>query len=157
MGCYPVCASRMSFNQEPESVVCNFVIDPECNIDLKGNFILFFSNGKTAFGSYSYDNFYQSTYSIWGKTSLIELPRAYAIKPHVNSRILIHTDDGIDDIEIPWVDQSQEMIDEFCQVIKNEINSSFDYEMDFLLQAKVLEALRLSSKEKRLVKLNELN
>jgi len=157
MGCYVVCASRIFFNQEPESVVGKFIIDPDTGVDLEGNFILFFPNGKTAFGSYSYNHFYQSTYSVWGKTSLVELTRAYAIKPHVDSHILVQTDDRINEIIIPWVDQTQLMIDEFSLVINGEKTSTFDYEKDLLSQAKVLEALRLSNAENKIIKLNELN
>ncbi len=157
MGCYVVCASRIFFNQEPERVVAHFTIDPDTGIDLEGNFILFFPNGKTAFGSYGYNYFYQSTYSAWGKTSLVELTRAYAIKPNIDSTILIHTDDKIEEIKIPWVDQTQLMIDEFCLVINSKKTPTFDYETDLLSQARVLEALRLSNNENRIVNLGELN
>ena len=157
MGCYVVCASRIFFNEEPESVIANFVIDHDTGIDLKGNFTLFFPNGKTAFGSYGYDRFYQSVYSVWGKTSLIELTRAYAIKPNTDSTILVHTDNDLDKIQVPWVDQTKLMIDEFCQVIHSEKNPSFDYENDLLYQSKVLEALRFSNNENKMIHLNELD
>ncbi len=157
MGCYVVCASRIFFNKEPERVVGKFIIDPDTGIDLEGNFILFFPDGKTAFGSYGYNKFYQSTYSVWGKTSLVELTRAYAIKQNIDSTILVHTDNGTDEIKIPWVDQTQIMIDEFSQVINVEKFPTFDYEKDLLYQSKVLEALRLSNNENRIVNLDELN
>jgi D-xylose 1-dehydrogenase (NADP+, D-xylono-1,5-lactone-forming) len=157
MGCYVVCASRIIFNQEPERVVAHFTIDPDTGIDIEGNFVLFFPDGKTAFGSYGYNNFYQSTYSVWGKTSLVELTRAYAIKPNIDSTILVHTDNGKDEIKIPWVDQTQIMINEFSQVINAEKSPTFDYEKDLLYQSKVLEALRLSNNENRIVHLDELN
>lgn len=157
MGCYLVCASRMIFKEEPDRVVSNLIIDSQHKIDSEGSFILFFSSKKTALGSYSYNNFFQSKYSIWGQKSLIELTRAFAVKPNTNSHILISSDKGIQKIEIPWIDQSKLMIDEFSQVISLQKTESFNYEQDLISQARVLEALRISNSENRIVHLNELN
>ena len=49
------------------------------------------------------------------------------------------------------------MINEFSQVINAEKSPTFDYEKDLLYQSKVLEALRLSNNENRIVHLDELN
>ena len=83
------------------------------------------------------------------------LNRAYAIKSNTNSVLWIQSDDGYKEIEIPWTDQSKLMIEEFSDVIGNNLNGSFNYEDDLISQARIMESIRISSKEKRLVKFNE--
>ena len=155
-GCYPVCASRMVLESEPIGVSSNLLFDKEKSVDMQGSFYFIYPNNKSAFGSFGYSNFYQSTYSVWGSKALMGLKRAYAIKPNTNSFIWINSDDGYREIEILWVDQSKIMIDEFSQVIKKEKEASFNYENDLLVQAKSMEAIRISNSEKRFVTLDEI-
>ena len=49
------------------------------------------------------------------------------------------------------------MFTEFCDVILNQKINSYNFEDDLLEQAKVLECVRISHKEKRIVFLNELD
>jgi len=157
VGCYPVCASRMFFEQEPLGVMSSLIFDKINGIDTQGSFFIVFPNNKIALGSFSYNNFYQSIYSVWGTKSSIGLKRAFAIKPDSNTYIWIKSDDGYNEIEIPWNDQSQLMIEDFCDVITGNSKSSFDYESDLLNQAKTLEAIRISNHERRFVKLEEIS
>ena len=53
------------------------------------------------------------------------------------------------------VDQTKIMVENFCKVILGEKNQ--DFESDLLPHARVLEAARLSYKEKRIVKISEIN
>ena len=39
-GCYPICASRMIFNEEPVTVGCQFKSDPKTGVDVKGTSFL---------------------------------------------------------------------------------------------------------------------
>jgi hypothetical protein len=49
------------------------------------------------------------------------------------------------------------MLKEFCDVIRNEKQNSFNFENDLLNQSKVMEAVRMSSKQNKEVFLSELN
>ena len=49
------------------------------------------------------------------------------------------------------------MIDAFCQEVTGNKRSSFNFEEELENQAKVMEAHRVSSKEKRFVTLDEIN
>lgn len=155
-GCYPVCASRMVLGAEPKAVSSHLVLDDKNGVDIQGSFYFTYSDGKSAFGSFSYVNSYQSTYSVWGSKAMAGLKRAYAIKPNTNSVIWINSDKVYSEIVIPWVDQSKVMVDEFCRVVKKETRASFDYENDLLNQARAMEAIRLSHSERRLVRLDEI-
>ena len=49
------------------------------------------------------------------------------------------------------------MFESFCNTIENNISNPYDFEKDFLNQAKLMEAIRISDKEKRIVYLSEFN
>ena len=155
MGCYPIYASRMIFNEEPESVYCKFKKDPELNnVDIKADITLNYSNGKVAFCSTSYSAYYQTNYSFWGTKSFLKVNRAYAVSPDMKTIISQSIDDDtIEEIIIEKVDQTKLMLEEFCNVILKKKEETF--EEDLLLQAKVMEAARISDKEKRIVSLSE--
>ena len=48
------------------------------------------------------------------------------------------------------------MFDTFCSVVTNKIQNPYDFEKDLLNQAKLMESIRISSKEKKLVFLSDL-
>jgi hypothetical protein len=49
------------------------------------------------------------------------------------------------------------MIDTFCQEVTGENRSSFNFEEELKNQARVMEAHRVSSKEKRFVSIDEIS
>ena len=48
------------------------------------------------------------------------------------------------------------MIGAFCLEVKGEKKSPFNFEIDLLNQAKIMDAHRISSKEKRFVELDQI-
>ena len=78
-GCYPICASRMIFQEEPISVSANLSIDLKTGVDVKGTSFLTFKNEKIASITYGNGLYYQSKYNIWGTDGIIDLERAYSI------------------------------------------------------------------------------
>ncbi|MBI1910239.1 MAG: Gfo/Idh/MocA family oxidoreductase [Deltaproteobacteria bacterium] len=157
-GCYIVCASRMIFGSVPEGVMASLKFDLKTGVDLQGSFYLVYPGHRTAFGGFGYENCFRSTYHVWGNKASAYLQRAYALKPNSDSILHVRFADDREEITtIPWVDQSQLMIDEFSQVIRGEKKESFSYEEDLLQQSKVMEAIRISARENRLVSIKELN
>ena len=59
--------------------------------------------------------------------------------------------------KFPDVNQFELMLKEFCDVIRNEKQNSFNFENDLLNQSKVMEAVRMSSKQNKEIFLSELN
>ena len=49
------------------------------------------------------------------------------------------------------------MFDTFCSVVTNKIQNPYNFEKDLLNQAKLMECIRISNREKRLVFLSDLN
>ena len=151
-GCYPICASRMIFDQEPLSVFYHNSIDSKTGVDVKGTSILTYKNNKTASITYANGNYYQAKYEVWGSEGVISLDRAYSVPPDfitkINLQYSMETNwDGRKNeiIKIPAADHFVKMIDTFCMEITGKEKSPFNFENELLNQAKVMEAHRISN------------
>lgn len=155
--CYPICASRMIFQSEPFEVMANFEMDERKNIDVRNNIMLFYSNNRTAIAIAGFQNYFQSTYNIWGTKAMLSTKRAYAVPQKYETSIYLHRDDKIIETKIPPADQFKIMMESFSKTILGIEKPDFNYEKDLLNQARVLEAIRKSDKEKRRVAIVEIN
>ena len=162
-GCYPICASRMTFNEEPLSVSFNAVIDSNTDVDVKGTSFLTYKNQKTASITYGNGNYYQAKYEVWGSDGIITLDRAYSVPPDFTTRVSMQYNiennwDGRRNeiFEIKPKDHFLEIIDAFCMEIGGKNNVSFNFEDELLNQAKVMDAHRFSASSQKLVWLDEI-
>ena len=163
-GCYPICASRMIFEEEPIGVSCNLSIDAKTGVDVRGTSYMIFENEKTASITYGNGNYYQAKYNIWGSEGIISLERAYSVPSDFKTNVNIQysTENNWnstknENYEINPTDHFLEMINRFCLEIIAKKKSSFDFEQELENQARVMEAHRISSNEKRFVNLDEIN
>jgi NDP-hexose-3-ketoreductase len=163
-GCYPICASRMIFEEEPISVSANLSIDPKTGVDVKGTSFMTFKNEKIASITYGNGNYYQSKYNIWGTDGIIDVERAYSVPSNFKTNLKIEYSKSKDwkskkneNFEINPIDHFLEMINDFCLEISNQKKSLFDFEKDLENQAKVMEAHRISSQKKKVIFLDEIN
>jgi len=154
--CYPIYASRLVFGKEPISVLSHLEFDENYKVDKSADMILRYENGKNAFISSGFNNYYQSKYSVWGSMAKISTKRAYAVPPHYETSVFLHQDDQIFETIINPVDQFKIMFDTFCNVIIKKIENPYDFERDLLDQAKLMEAIRVSNEEKRLISLSDI-
>ena len=163
-GCYPICASRMIFNEEPLSVYYHIQkSDPKTGVDTKGTSTLIYENDKIATITYANGNYYQARYEVWGSGGIISLDRAYSVPVDFTTKVNLQYD-----IENNWkgrrnevfeinpIDHFVEMINGFCEEITGKSNAPFNFEKELLNQAKVMEAHRLSSEKKTRIYLSEL-
>lgn len=155
-GCYPINASRLLFDSEPEGVLCDLVIDNETDVDTKATICMKFDSNRYSQSSVGYDMFYQSVYSLWGSEGYLELSRAYNVPPDMHVLLNIKSNNLEDKISIKPIDHFRLMIDSFCNEIQKPNSSYYDFEVDLLNQAKVMEACRLSNNEKRYVEMQEI-
>ena len=65
--------------------------------------------------------------------------------------------DEISEIKISPADQFGLMFESFCNTIENNMTNPYNFEDDLLNQAKLMESIRISNKEKRIVYLSEFN
>jgi len=162
-GCYPICASRMIFEEEPIGVSCNLSIDAKAGVDVRGTSYMIFDKEKTASITYGNGNYYQAEYSIWGSDGIISLERAYSLPSDFKPNVKIQYSSNYnwnsrkeETFEINPSDHFLEMINTFCLEISGDKKSSVNFENDLLNQAKTMEAHRISSQEKRFVSLDEI-
>jgi predicted dehydrogenase len=151
-GCYPICASRMIFDQEPLSVFSHNSIDSKTGVDVKGTSILTYKNNKTANITYANGNYYQAKYEVWGSEGVISLDRAYSVPSDFITKINLqhnieNTWEGRKNeiIKIEPTDHFLKMINIFCMEINGNSKLSLNFEKELLNQAKVMEAHRLSN------------
>ncbi|MFH1162106.1 MAG: sugar nucleotide-binding protein [Candidatus Jorgensenbacteria bacterium] len=154
---YPVYASRMIFGEEPESVLCNLTIDPESGVDVRTDMVLHYPGGKSAFASSLFGSYFQSTYSVLGSKAHVRMARAYAVPRDMKTKIFLDADDEVQEFVIEPADHFRLMLDDFCEKILKGDAGTKNYEGDLLAQARVFEAARLSDKEKRTVKISEID
>ena len=158
MGTYPLFMSRKLFAAEPEAVTCRLDIkkkerDSDNEVDLEGNALLEFSNGKTAFISFGFNNFYQNNYSIWGEKGLIRVNRAYSIPPDMKPDVELQKQGVSQRINVDAANHFVLLISAFCEVIGSDMKPDYS---SLLLQARAMEALRVSAREGRKVRLSEI-
>ena len=158
-GCYPICASRMIFNEEPFGVFCSQnniprKNNPESSVDVGGSAILFYENDKTATITYSNGSYYQAKYEVWGTDGVISLDRAYSVPPDFTTKVTLqyNTENNWDGrqneiFEIEPKDHFLEMLDIFCMEITGTKNAPFNFEQELLNQAKVMFAANSSANE----------
>jgi predicted dehydrogenase len=154
--CYPICASRIMFQSEPISVTSHLEYDRSRLVDMRNSIFMLYPENKTAFISSGFDNYYQSSYSVWGSKARITTKRSYAVPKNFTTSIYFHQDDEVKEIKISEADQFKIMLEKFCESILNCNSLCFNFEDDLLAQARVMEAVRLSHHEKRTVALNEI-
>ena len=103
-----------------------------------------------------YNLFYQNSYSIWGQNGTISLSRAYNIPPNMKPNLSIQSKKLCEEIKIKSDNHFILMINTFCKnILKNQTNKN-DFEIDLLKQAKVMEAIRLSIKQKKSIALDKI-
>ncbi len=159
-GTYPLFMSRKLFGDEPEKVTCRLSYqnkdqnkEKKHDIDIQGNAFLEFPLGKTAFISFGFNNFYQNNYSLWGETGLLHVTRAYSIPPSMKPEVELQKQGGSQHLDLPAANHFVLIFSAFCDAILQ--NREPDYQ-PLLAQARAMEALRLSAKEERTVRLGEI-
>ena len=151
-GCYPICASRMIFGEEPLGVSCHLTIDNKTGADTRGTSYMIFKDDKTASITYGNGNYYQAKYEIWGLDGTISLDRAYSVPSDFKTNVNLTYDiepnwsgKKQENFQIEESDHFMEMINSFCMEVTGERKSPFNFEQDLLNQAKVMEAHRISA------------
>ena len=155
-GCYPINASRMLFESEPKGVFCNLTIDKQTQVDTKATLLMNFGDNKQSQSSVGYDLEYQSNYSLWASKGSLNLTRAYNIPPDMQAKLKIKNTNRDEEILIEPVNHFQLMIESFSDEIIKPNLDKFNFEVDLLNQAKVMEACRVSNNEKRYVETKEI-
>ena len=166
IGAYTIFMARKILRNEPLTVNATLYRNKVGGVDLKGAILLKFPNEILAMLAFSFDAIYQNNYSVWGNKGLIKTEMAYSIPPDLKPTVRLITNENlkrtISDIEldIPAANHFEIIFQDFCDTVLNQqqrtgkINWIYS---NLLNQAKVMEAIRISSKENRIVNLSEIN
>ena len=164
-GCYPICASRIIFDEEP-ICVSSFNLQKTSSsddVDYKGTSFILYKNNKTASITYGNGNYYQAKYEVWGSDGIISLDRAYSVPPDFTTKVNLQYN-----IENNWYgrqnkifeikpkDHFLEILDNFCMEISGSKKASYNFEKELVNQAKVMEAHRESSLKYKPIYLSEI-
>lgn len=151
VGCYLICISNLILKEKPTSVFC----DLEFNdiIDVSGHIYMKYSNEKTSIGSFSYRNYFQSSYDVWGKSGIIEVKRAFNIRDNMPGIITLNRNDKIKKITISPSNQFQTLVETFCNELTDKSLHRSNFEEDIMDQAQIMDAVRRSSLKKMPVKI----
>lgn len=162
-GAYTVFMARKIFEKEPVSVFANLYNDKEKGVDMGGVAQLDFEEGMSALLAFNFDAVYQNNYSIWGSKGIINVNKSYTIAPNMKPEVELITNENLKEtkiqIDLEPANHFELIFQDFCEtVIEREskvekINTIYER---IIFQAKVLEAIRVSSKENRKIDISEI-
>lgn len=149
-GAYTVFMARQILENEPISVTCNLIYPDKNSVDILGSAYLEFPNNQVAFIAFGFDNVYQNNYSIWGNDGKIDVLKAYSIPPEQKPTINLYRNESLKEsntsIDIPAANQFDIIFKDFCDTILNKDSGKIIKKYEAILnQAKIMEAMRLSS------------
>ncbi len=159
-GAYTVFMARKMFG-EPLAATARLMVDSQTGVDIQGSAFLEFSKSKVGFLSFGFDNVYQNKYSLWGTKGKITVNRAYSIPPEMKPQVELLKNENLREtitaLDLPAANHFELLFHDFCETIlsKNKDKTNLVYQQ-LLSQAKVLEAVRISSRENRKVLFSEV-
>lgn len=149
-GAYPIFMSRKILRSEPLSVTSRLVYHKNLKVDIRGSAYLEFPKNKVAIIAFGFNNMYQNSYSLWGSTGTINVKRAYSIPADMKPELELMKEGTTEKIEIPAANHFSLIFEDFCNRILQ--NRKIDYS-NLIYQAIVMEAIRISARENRKVKI----
>ncbi len=162
-GSYPVFMARKMLQGEPLWVDATLFYDKKKEIDIKGVAQLGFKDGKIAHIVFSLDSLYQNNYSLWGKKGLINVKRAYSIPPDMKPEIELIVNENLKEsilpIDAPAANHFELLFEDFCETIlqkESKQKKIINMYEKINSQAKVLEAIRISSSKNQRVWMKEI-
>jgi predicted dehydrogenase len=147
---YLICASRLIFNEKPISVFCD--LQYEKNIDVSGNIYIKYKN-KNAICSFSYKNYFQSFYNIFGEKGVLKAEKSFNIRKDMKSVITIKKEDKLKIINVKACDKFTKLTEIFCNEISNSNIKKMNFEKNIMDQANIMDAAKKSISKKQIIKI----
>jgi predicted dehydrogenase len=156
MGCYTVSASRMVMQAEPVSVRAWQKFDKRFNVDVAGGAIVEFPGERLATLSWSFEATGLGHYSVIGRKGVIEVPRALVLglMDFVPEALIVTVDrkGARSEETLPANDHYQLIVEAFGDAVLNGTPVPLPLK-DSIANARVLDAIALSAREGREVRL----
>ncbi len=158
-GAYTVFMARKMLRDEPVSASSH--LRAEDGVDMHGSALLEMRGGISALIGFSFDSVYQNNYMIWGQKGSVSVDRAYSIPPQMEPDVTLVTNDGSSNrshrLEIPAANHFELAFAAFFKAVRTASGSEREnmYAAS-LLQARAMQAIRISARESRRVMLSEI-
>jgi NDP-hexose-3-ketoreductase len=153
---YPVAAALMHMPGEPATIYCVQSKDRESGVDDACAITLQFSGGEVAQLYSAFGINYRSRYAISGVAGRIELQRAFAVAPEMQTTVTLETAHNTESFIYKSVDQFRLMIEDFADAISGGAAPGNRYERDLLRQQTVMDAAAQSLRERRTIEIKDL-
>lgn len=163
VGWYPVFMARKILQSEPISVTAQLFYDKKKGVDMTGIAQLVFKNEQIAQIAFSLDSLYQNNYSVLGTKGLINVKRAHTIPADMKPQIELIKNENLKEqirqIDIPAANHFELFFKDFCHTILHKDSypqKPHQVYAKIMAQAKVQEAIKISSEENREVLIEEI-
>jgi len=144
-GAYVVKASQMFLGPHLECGSAFLQYDSGHEVDIYGGALLKNGKGQIAHISFSFDNFYQCSYEIWGTRGKITADRAFTPPPYFAPRIVLEKQDHRQEFVIQPDNHFVNILKEFRRsIITEDFNEHW---ADSLNQARLLDQIRKRHEE----------
>jgi predicted dehydrogenase len=148
IGCYPVSASRLIFNDEPESILAEMYIQQNHGVDISTTCTLEFKNGKSQFFS-SIGIYENQNVKIFGTKGIIEIPIPFNPPNNKESEIILIKNNDKEIIKIDQCSQYEIEVSSFSNCILNDKNppiSLIDSLNNMIVIDKIFESAKIGKK-----------
>jgi NDP-hexose-3-ketoreductase len=139
-GGYVVKAVQLFLGTELEIGGAFLVYDGQHDVDIYGGAILRNNKGQIAHVSFSFDNYYQCSYEIWGTKGKITAKRAFTPPPNFAPTIVLEKQDQKHEFVMAPDNHFMNILKEFHRAIREK--DFHRHWRDALLQAHLLDQIR---------------
>lgn len=153
-GVYPVNAARLHFGNEPVSVCAAAAMDKELGVDIHACAVLEWADGRTASIECGFDQAFTSRYEVAARAGVATAERAFQVG-EAGVTITVRVGDETRTELLPHIEQYTREVVHFGECVRGPANPLWPGE-DGVKQARVVEALRRSIREKRRVEIAEI-
>lgn len=153
VGVYPISAARMILNEEPKAATVHaFFSEKHDDVDMMASGILEFDKGVALTFDCGMWAEFRNELEILGTNGRIEVPSAFITHQNEQDHIIVHTNDGKRELEVPYLNQYALQADAMGRSIRNGEALPFPSQ-DAVLNMKVIDACLTSARESRRVEL----
>ena len=153
VGVYPISAARMILNEEPKAATVHaFFSEKHDDVDMMASGILEFDKGVALTFDCGMWAAFRNELEILGTNGRIEVPSAFITHQNEQDHIIVHTNDGKRELEVPYLNQYALQADAMGRSIRNGEALPFPSQ-DAVLNMKVIDACLTSVRERRRVEL----
>jgi predicted dehydrogenase len=148
------CLDMMSYYlpSSPRALWANF-LNSDKSVDVGGSVNVLLENGTVSNLIFGFMHDYKNEASFWGESGAIFVDRCFSIPPERKPHVTLTRNTKTTTYDLAPCNHFQKQLENFCQLVKSGKTDSVLNKI--LRQAVLMEAARISSREKRIVQLDE--